>query len=76
MIEMRLMGTKEDIDRFLDEIFYPKYYEEFDKGNIKISKNDCIYYDNERYDKCYKRRYIRMYWKNDYKMKYKESDEK
>lgn len=75
MIEMRLMGTKEDIERFLDEIFYPKYHEEFDKGNIKITENNCIYYDNEKYDSCYKRRYIRMYWKKDYQIKHKDSDE-
>lgn len=73
MLEMRLMGTQEDIERFLNEIFYPKYHEEFEKGDIKISKNDGKYYDNEKWDKCYKRRYIRMYWKSDYESN-KDSD--
>lgn len=64
MLEMRLMGTQDEIEKFLNEIFFPSIWEKCEDRKIKITKNNGIYYENKRIDKCYKRRYIKMYFKN------------
>lgn len=61
IMEIRLMGTEEEIEHFYTDLLLPKYTELWNENKVQMKGNNSKLYSN-RGSKEIKRRYINLEW--------------